>query len=143
MQDTEVDLFPGGTANNEPQTPPRNDHLNAAAPGELSPPRSQGNSTADTANAGNPAPAAMNGNGSAFTANGTTSQLDSAGSHAPFAPDAGTSFDGDGKWQPGEWKSKKSQDEMARAWEYVVDKEWSAREYGDVVMRGKQARGVA
>ena len=134
MSDTDVDLYPNAasaaTTTGAPQTPPRND-LNAAAPGELSPPRSQ----TDAA----PATGATNGNVSAAATNGTTES---------FAVDASAagSFLGQGKQDgngPGEWRSKKSQDEMARAWEFVVDREFSLREFGDVVMLGRKARGLS
>lgn len=29
------------------------------------------------------------------------------------------------------WRNKKAQEEMARAWEFVVDRDWSVRQYGD------------
>lgn len=159
MEDTEVDLFPASTAsnaNNGPQTPPRNDHLNATAPGELSPPRSQGTMDASASAASNN----VNGNDTTSATNGTGG----GGGDGGIPPTSNASFDGvsnfnigdvpqqqreDGKnggsghAQPGEWKSKKNQDEMGRAWEYVVDKEWNAKEFGDVIMRGKQMAGMS
>merc|ERR1712000_457895 len=145
MEDTEVDLFPEGTSHAAPQTPPRNDHLNAAAPGELSPPRSQGNASADAVTG------ALNGNGpvSAGGANGAqepgnmSSFTDSGNAGLSFAQQGyGGEYNGTNKNekgpQPGEWKTKKAQDEMVRAWEFVVDREWSAQEYGDVIMAGRQ-----
>ena len=112
-------LFPGASNPSDtvvrPQTP-QNDHLNAAAPGELSPPRSQ---TQDTR-------PATNGH---YTADdidmGITEKVEQKQEDAP----------GMG------WKSKKAQEEMHRAWEYVVDKDFSLKEFGDVIMIGKQQRG--
>lgn len=151
MQDTEVDLFPSGTTNNAPQTPPRNDHLNATAPGELSPPRSQGDiiGTANTSAAvtnGHATPAGQvlqennlsNNNGG--IENSKTGGGDAAGGAANGIGTGNAS--GGGTWQPGEWKGKKSQEEAARAWDFVVDREWSAAQYGDVIERGKRARGL-
>lgn len=36
------------------------------------------------------------------------------------------------------WKNKKAQEEMARAWEFVVDRDWNVRQYGDPL--GHKAR---
>jgi hypothetical protein len=167
MSDTEVDLFPdGGTSTSNaaagPQTPPRNDHLNATAPGELSPPRSQ-----DAVNMTSSASAAPV-NGSANISASVNGQAASSGAGVSFADPSqdlfagnnnyNSSFGGYGygpgnngagaggkagdQWRPGEWKNKKNQEEMARAWDYVVDKEWNANQYGDVIERGKRARGL-
>jgi hypothetical protein len=35
------------------------------------------------------------------------------------------------------WKDKNAQAEMQRAWESVVDRDFSLKEYGDVMMLGK------
>lgn len=153
MEDTDLDLFPGGnapTGNNGPQTPPRNDHLNAAAPGELSPPRSQGNPTSTTtatngsaATNGHPAV----GNTQDNTQNGTTA-VSGGTNGAQQGAVAGTGYDNSlgntngNTWQPGEWRSKKNVEETARAWDYVVEPNWNANQFGDVMERARQqARG--
>ncbi len=113
-------LFPGAsnpssTSIIRPQTP-QNDHLNAAAPGELSPPRSQ---TQDTQ-------PATNGSYAADDMNmGATDQVEQKQEDKPGAG----------------WKSKKAQEEMHRAWDYVVDKDFNLKEFGDVILLGKQQRG--
>lgn len=166
MSDTETDLFPTG-AGAGPHTPPHN-NLNAAAPGELSPPRSQGG-------VGGAAGAVNGGPGSATnmlmnTTNGTTSsssafnapgqgdlygagEMSGVVSHNNNSNNAGGMVGGAGAGTgglqqqegaaggvaPGEWKTKKAQDEMSRAWECVGDKDWSMREFGDLVLaRGQQ-----
>jgi hypothetical protein len=117
-------LFPGsnnGTSTGpvRPQTP-QNDHLNASAPGELSPPRSQ---TYETR--------------SSFT-NGT---YDAPTNAQPTANMGNEKTIAD---QPGQgWKNKKAQEEMQRSWDSVVDKDLNLKEFGDVVMQGKQQRGEA
>ena len=113
-------LFPG--SQNPPNTivrpqTPQNDHLNAAAPGELSPPRSQPQDTR---------PAATNGHYAADDMN--MDAADVVEQKQEDAPGAG-------------WKTKKAQEEMHRAWEYVVDRDFSLKEFGDVIMLGKQQRG--
>jgi hypothetical protein len=120
-------LFPGsknppstGTSV-RPQTP-QNDHLNAAAPGELSPPRSQTHEPRS----------------SSFT-NGTYADVIGTSSTGPAAAADKPITD-----QPGMgWKNKKAQEEMQRAWEFVVDRDFTLREFGDVIMQGKQQRGDA
>jgi hypothetical protein len=148
MEDTEVDLFPGGTAsnNNGPQTPPRNDHLNAAAPGELSPPRSQGNDTAATTNGNVSVSATSNGNpavgdmqepmSNAAAASGVNNNGNSSTGNNGYSNGNNAS----NTWQPGEWRNKKNAEETARAWDYVVEPNWNANQYGDVMERARQAR---
>lgn len=177
MSDTEIDLFPASASNtnnaataatsgntiNGPQTPPHNS-LNAAAPGELSPPRSQhasstGNAAGGAATNGTTSMNALQSNAPAFMSNGLSTSFHNsesfsggigggnnggagdlmgsygaAGGYGPQQQEGGTN---DG---PGAWKSKKAQDEMQRAWEMVADKDWSAREFGDVILRGKEQR---
>ncbi len=119
----EEDLFPGSknpstVAPVRPQTP-QNDHLNASAPGELSPPRSQTHESRPS-----------------FT-NGTYADVagTAVGTGAVETPMAD---------QPGMgWKNKKAQEEMQRSWEYIVDRDFSLKEFGDVMMLGKQQRGEA
>ena len=108
-------LFPGASQPSDsavrPQTP-QNDHLNAAAPGELSPPRSQTQETRPTTN-GNYAADDM-----------TMSGAEVVEQKQEDVPGAG-------------WKSKKAQEEMQRAWEHVVDRDFSLREFGDVMALGR------
>jgi hypothetical protein len=154
-QDTDVDLFPSSSGvagsstlvsntagndtastssasaadNTQPHTPPNND-LNAAALGELSPPRSQGEHTVAAAAANGESLFSMGQqNGHVTTGKGKEQAMTEV-------------IGGPGQWQPGEWKSKKSQEEMARAWESVVDRDWDPRQFGDVVLKGRQQRGL-
>lgn len=153
------DLFPeptnggGGITNNSnhPQTPPANDHLNAAAPGELSPPRSQprpqsdeggqqptrGAGTGSIPNGGHgPAIANIAATRSAArpTATTTTEQREELETNAVEQLLTGN----DREERPGwGWKSKKAQEEMQRAWDNITDRDFSLKEYGDVVMLGK------
>ena len=120
----EEDLFPGSKnpSTNAPVRPatPQNDHLNASAPGELSPPRSQTHETRTS-----------------FT-NGMYADAAGASAGAVVGEKASNTD------QPGAgWKNKKAQEEMQRAWEFVVDRDFSLKEFGDVVLLGKQQRGEA
>lgn len=121
-ENDDENLFPGAMHDGNssayvPAMTPANDHLNAAAPGELSPPRSQSLSRGT---------------------NIPTTWDD-------LVPDADGPETDEGlsvkrtseKEQVGAWKSKKAQDEMRRAWDFVVDKDFSLKEYGDV-LAGKQ-----
>ncbi|RMZ88094.1 hypothetical protein DV736_g4678, partial [Chaetothyriales sp. CBS 134916] len=95
---------------------PQNDHLNAAAPGELSPPRSQ----------------AQDGTAARPVANGehAADELNKQGGA------------GGGEDMPGAlWKNKKAQEEKHRALEWLVDRDFSLALFGDVVLLGKQQRG--
>ena len=118
----EEDLFPGSknpnsSASVRPHTP-QNDHLNASAPGELSPPRS----------ANEPRSSFTNGT----YADGAATAMNTAPADKPITDQPGMG-----------WKNKKAQEEMQRAWEFVVDRDFSAKEYGDVCLIGKQQRGEA
>lgn len=113
----------------QPQTP-QNDHLNASAPGELSPPRSQTQSTtSNTANNANV---------------GDGSMEDDEGVDMPSASGSGGAGAGGQQTQesqaaeeakPGAgWKNRKAQDEMQKTWDHhIVDKDFSLREFGDVM----------
>ncbi len=124
-------MFPGSknvantSAQVRPQTP-QNDHLNAAAPGELSPPRSGANETR---------PSYTNGT---YADNGNVAGASAAASSAAVLPAEKNTVND----QPGMgWKNKKAQEEMQRSWDYIVDKDFSLKEFGDVIMQGKQQRG--
>jgi len=103
---------------------PQNDHLNAAAPGELSPPRSQ---PTDKVNTGT-------------TSYGTTNGASNVAPMSRGVPEEEEALDGPVDMaamsgQPGAgWKSKRAQEEWARALEGVVDRDFSIREFGDVLM---------
>ena len=118
-------MFPGSKKSNSsapirPQTP-QNDHLNASAPGELSPPRSQTNDMRSSF---------TNGTSLIDEPIVTTSRSINVGSEKAVTDQPGMG-----------WKNKKAQEEMNRSWEFVVDKDFSLKEFGDVVMQGKQQRG--
>lgn len=123
-------LFPESNTNMTSNTSyvaaqtPQNDHLNAAAPGELSPPRSQSISTGQT-------------NGFSATNKGAALGEDDG----DFISDDDEAIDmkgepsrsgKDDKDRPGAgWKNKKAQEEMARAWENVVDRDFDIKAFGD------------
>lgn len=125
----EESLFPSETVHNSSyvaaQTP-QNDHLNAAAPGELSPPRSQSISQNDPNGFGHSA-----GQGSILPGAEDLSDdevLDMKGDRALT----------DERNKPGVgWKNKKTQEEMQRTWESVVDKDFDMRQYGDPLQAPK------
>jgi hypothetical protein len=132
-------LFPEATNNATSSTSyvaaqtPQNDHLNAAAPGELSPPRSQSISTG-----------AGQTNGFAPATKGATLGEDDG----DFISDDDEAIDmkgessrtgKDDKERPGAgWKNKKAQEEMARAWENVVDRDFDIKAYGDPLTHKSQ-----
>jgi hypothetical protein len=125
--DTANDLFPGevpspneATASSidRPLTP--NNHLNAAAPGELSPPRSQRHGHDD--------PEVLYGD-DASGATGNEAQV-----KQPDFMGGGEQERDLGKDEPGsEWKSKRAQEDYQRAMESVVDRDFNLRRFGDVL----------
>ena len=128
---------------NRPHTPV-NDHLNAAAPGELSPPRSQPAPTEDITSVQQP-PATSetmaNGTANRSSARLATQQsrlgaaTGAGGDNSGFPPLVGGERDMD---KPGwGWKNKKAQEEMQRAWDNIIDRDFSLKEFGDVMMQGK------
>ncbi|KIW18396.1 hypothetical protein PV08_02684 [Exophiala spinifera] len=136
----EDDLFPqsASSASNAPRTPiPPNEHLNdAAAPGELSPPGSQGHENdhhhQPAFNEANTSSRRLRSAGfgnqrTAGSANPSSSSATAAS--ASFVED---SREGGAGWG---WKNKKAQEEMSRAWDNVVDRDFSLKEYGDVMMK--------
>ncbi|EXJ58619.1 hypothetical protein A1O7_06046 [Cladophialophora yegresii CBS 114405] len=126
---------------------PANDHLNAAAPGELSPPRIQPTQAEYTA-ALLPDPAPTSGamaNGTATRSSARQANMQpksgAAGDMAAFPALAGTTNEKDIANQPGGgWKNKKAQEDMHRAWDNIVDRDFNLKEYGDVMMQGKAQR---
>lgn len=120
----EADLFPESTAGTlNPLV--QNDHLNAAAPGELSPPRSQGSEEPEAA---------------------TTSMMhDETNGHPPidYREERMPGTNGDSRGQdpakPGSgWNNKRAQEEYQRAWDTVLDKDFSLDEFGDVMAMEEQ-----
>ena len=116
-QNGDTDLFPDAdnstTANTGRPLTPQNNHLNAAAPGELSPPQSQSTSQAVPG----------------ITANGTAEGVDRffAESDTMGAPQPAEDAPGAG------WKSKRAQEEYQRAMETVVDRDFSLKQFGDIL----------
>ncbi|KAK5055391.1 hypothetical protein LTR84_013141 [Exophiala bonariae] len=133
-------LFPDSRASARALTPV-NDHLNAAAPGELSPPRSQPRSEESVPQA------VPNGAGQQANTSVTRSAAKGAATDSALASETRTDDTaalsaagalGEREERPGwGWKNKKAQEEMQRTWEIVVDRDFSLKEYGDVVMLGK------
>lgn len=133
-------LFPDSRTSDRALTP-ANDHLNAAAPGELSPPRSQPRSDESVPQV------IPNGAGQQANTSVTRSAAKTTAPDAALAsetrPDDTAALSaagalGEREERPGwGWKNKKAQEEMQRAWESVVDRDFSLKEYGDVVMLGK------
>lgn len=118
----EADLFPeSNTATSNPLM--QNDHLNAAAPGELSPPRSQGSEEPEV-----PATTIMNNE---------TNEHPMTDYREERMP--GTNGEGQASAKPGSgWNNKRAQEEVQRAWETVLDKDFSLREFGDVMVTEEQ-----
>jgi len=115
----EVDLFPESTTATSNQLV-QNDHLNAAAPGELSPPRSQGSEEPEAAT--------------------TDFTNDEINGHPmmEYREERIPGTNGDGRGQeptkPGSgWNNKRAQEDFQRAWDTVLDKDFSLREFGDVM----------
>jgi hypothetical protein len=128
--DDDQDLFP---SSDQPSTP-KNNHLNAAAPGELSPPQSQ--STSQQIQTGAEESVKMSGmgddeaedayNNANVDVHGTDGagelveeQQDGSGMNKQYAPGMG-------------WKTRKAQEEYQRAAETLVHRDFSLREFGDL-----------
>jgi hypothetical protein len=138
-------LFPDPSmdipSNVRPRTP-ENDHLNAAAPGELSPPRSQpppeASSQQQSMSTSHPIP---NGGPTAANTSATRSsaRIAATGPKLEGPRDDANAFPTPSEHErPGwGWKNKKVQEEMQRAWDGVVDRDFSLKEFGDVVLQGK------
>jgi hypothetical protein len=138
----DTDLFPSDTnaiahasSTGRPLTP-QNNHLNALAPGELSPPRSESRSQTEimsqkvsTADHGN---SMANGN--------DNENANSSPSWAKESMGQDNKDDAPGDGKPGSgWKSKRAQEEYHRAMESVVDRDFSLREFGDVLAPEKKS----
>lgn len=118
--DEDQDLFP---SSDRPSTP-KNNHLNATAAGELSPPQSQ--STSQRAPASADDTVEMGGmvddGAHAYNnVNGTDGAGEKEGpsNDKPYVPGLG-------------WKTKKAIEDYQRAAETLVDRDFSLREFGDL-----------
>lgn len=114
------DLFP---STDRPSTP-KNNHLNAIAPGELSPPQSQSTSQQTATGAGDTVEmGGMVGNEADTydNVNGIdgTGETEGQGDGKPYVPGFG-------------WKTKKANEDYQRAAESLVDRDFSLREFGDL-----------
>jgi hypothetical protein len=119
-EDEDEDLFP---SSDQPSTP-KNNHLNATAPGELSPPQSQSTSqqAADTTADDTLEMGGMADDGAAAYNN--TNGIDGAGDMNGQRNE---------KYTPGlGWKNKKANEEYQRAAEFLTDRDFSLREFGDL-----------
>jgi hypothetical protein len=128
--DEDQDLFP---SSDRPSTP-RNNHLNAAAPGELSPPQSQTTSQQIQTEADESVKMSGMGDDEAEDAYDNTNvdthradgagevvagQQNGSGMNTQYAPGMG-------------WKNRKAQEEYQRAAETLVHRDFSLKEFGDL-----------
>lgn len=117
---------------------PANDHLNASAPGELSPPRSQPQPRLLP----DPTPTETMANGTATRSSARLAKDGSKSGAADTTAFPALANDKDAANKPGGgWNNKKAQEDMQRAWDNVVDKDFSLKEYGDVILQGKAQMG--
>jgi len=109
---------------------PQNNHLNALVPDELSPPRSESRSQIYTTSQPNSTAERRHS-----VANGNDNENLNGNRGLPkeiLGQDIKDDVAGDGKPGSG-WKSKRAQEEYHRAMESVVDRDFSLREFGDVL----------
>lgn len=113
-----------------PRTP-QNDHLNAAVAGELSPPRSHSHLHSQSGfELEHPHQHQQRHHGDLSRRGGSSGE---GGRRTGGAEAAGTGT-GDPNAKPGSgWRNKRAEEEMQRAWENVVDRDFSLKEYGDVM----------
>lgn len=160
----EADLFPAETTNMTSNTnatnigrplTPQNNHLNALAPGELSPPRSQSQTTQShpqqqqlplqsqswlLRNNNTSTIDDLDYGGGSSIANGNGIGNSRQGYEANSRQDTTDATAGAGDGKPGSgWKSKRAQEEYHRAMEGVVDRDFSLREFGDILAQEKRA----
>lgn len=119
-EDDDQDLFP---SSDRPSTP-KNNHLNANVPGELSPPQSQSTSQRLVDNAAEELIEAGDAAGNGDTDYHKTNGVDGAREmesqrNEKHVPGAG-------------WRSKKANEEYQRAAEALTDRDFSLREFGDL-----------
>lgn len=126
----EDNLFPETSGTNNSYIPaqvPQNDHLNAAAPGELSPPRSSTNTQSQSQTNGfSSAPLAEDSN--------DISEDDEA---IDMKSERLRGVGGEQSKPGAGWKNKKTQEEMQRSWDNIVDRDFDIRQFGDP-LAGKQ-----
>jgi len=141
--DEDTDLFPEETTDMTNTHPtnigrpltPQNNHLNALAPGELSPPRSQSQVQSQLPIQPPPRNTTTDEQDWESTmANGNSRQTYYQEGSARDVPDAV----GDGKPGSG-WKSKRAQEEYHRAMDSIVDRDFNLREFGDILAVEKKA----
>ncbi|KAI1629677.1 hypothetical protein EDD37DRAFT_64640 [Exophiala viscosa] len=141
-------LFPGSANVNDRPRTPANDHLNAAAPGELSPPRSQTHGEDmqvneslrhSLPNGSHPSANTRATRSAARQPTGVDARYD--GAQSAESGGLGTGNNERDETPGWGWKDKKAQEEMQRAWENVIDRDFSLKEYGDVMMLGKAQIG--
>jgi len=128
--DEDQDLFP---SSDQPSTP-KNNHLNAAAPGELSPPQSQSTSQQVQTEADESVKMSGMGDDEAEDAYDNTN-VDAHGTDGPGEMVEGQQ-NGSGmntQYAPGMgWKNRKAQEEYQRAAETLVHRDFSLKEFGDL-----------
>jgi len=114
-EDEDQDLFP---SSDRPSTP-KNNHLNATAPGELSPPQSQ--STSQRIETGPDDTVEMGGMGNDGDVYSNVNGVDGAGEQngKQYVPGSG-------------YKTRKANEDYQRAAETLVDLDFSLREFGDL-----------
>ncbi|ERF71682.1 hypothetical protein EPUS_08995 [Endocarpon pusillum Z07020] len=127
-EDEDQDLFP---SSDRPSTP-KNNHLNATAPGELSPPQSQSTSQRVATEPDESVEMGGMGNGDGAGAfdsvNVSVNGTDGAGEMM-----GGQQNGNDKQYVPGSgWKNRKAQEDYQRAAETLVDRDFSLREFGDL-----------
>jgi len=120
----EDNLFPEASGTSDSYIPaqiPQNDHLNAAAPGELSPPRTDTNTQSQTQTNGfSSATLALDSN----DISEDDEAIDMQGERS-----RGVGVENS---KPGAgWKNKKTQEEMQRSWDNIVDRDFDIRQFGD------------
>lgn len=122
------DLFP---SSDQPSTP-KNNHLNATAPGELSPPQSQSTSQRVEADADESVEMGGMGDDGADDAY-NIANMDVNGTDGAGEMKGGQQNGNGNEYVPGwGWKNRKAQEEYQRAAETLVDRDFSLREFGDL-----------
>jgi hypothetical protein len=128
--DEDQDLFP---SSDQPSTP-KNNHLNAAAPGELSPPQSQSTSQQIQPEVDDSVKMSGMGDDEADDAYDNTNvdahRTDGAGEMGEGQQNGGGM---NTQYGPGMgWKNRKAQEEYQRAAETLVHRDFSLKEFGDL-----------
>lgn len=124
----EENLFPSETATTSYVAPqvPQNDHLNAAMPGELSPPRSNAHPQSQSQTNGFLS-APLVGDSNDISEDDEAIDMKGESSRG-----VGNKVGVEEKNKPGAgWKNKKAQEDMQRSWDYIVDRDFDIRQFGD------------